>query len=322
MSYNEWDKLKKVIVGVADNAQVPDIDISLRCVNYADKTDETEIIKGKYPQEVVNEANEDLEILCKFLQKENVEVLRPEKTECKYYNFCPRDSVFVYGDLQMATPMPIRARRGEWRAFEHHLSNPVNIRCYHESSLYNTNCIGNKDILALTEFEPAFDAANILRANDDVLYLVSNSANRLGSALLQGALGNKAKVHKLENVYSYMHLDSTVAFLKEGLLLANPSRIKSKDQLPGPFKKWDVIWCPEPVDIGHYPRHCNSSTWINMNLLSVNTQLVALEEHQEPTRKELEKHGIECAMLPMRHARTLGGTFHCVTLDLEREANV
>ena len=119
-----------------------------------------------------------------------------------------------------------------------------------------------------------------------------------------------------------MHLDSTVAFLKEGLLLANPSRIKSKDQLPGPFKKWDVIWCPEPVDIGHYPRHCNSSTWINMNLLSVNTKLVALEEHQEPTRKELEKHGIECAMLPMRHARTLGGTFHCVTLDLEREANV
>ena len=155
MSYNEWDKLKKVIVGVADNAQVPDIDISLRCVNYADKTDETEIIKGPYPSKVIEEANEDLEILCKFLQKENVEVLRPEKTECKYYNFCPRDSVFVYGDLQMATPMPIRARRGEWRAFEHHLSNPVNIRCYHESSLYNTNCIGNKDILALTEFEPS-----------------------------------------------------------------------------------------------------------------------------------------------------------------------
>ena len=56
MSYNEWDKLKKVIVGIADNAQVPDIDISLRCVNYADKTDETEIIKGKYPQEVVTDA--------------------------------------------------------------------------------------------------------------------------------------------------------------------------------------------------------------------------------------------------------------------------
>jgi len=34
--------------------------------------------------------------------------------------------------------------------------------------------------------------------------------------------------------------------------------------------------------------------------------------------KELEKHGIESAMLPIRHQRTLGGGFHCVTLDLER----
>ena len=55
-----------------------------------------------------------------------------------------------------------------------------------------------------------------------------------------------------------------------------------------------------------------------MNLFSVNPNLVVLEEHQEPTRKELEKHGIECAMLPMRHGRTLSGIFHCVTLDLER----
>ena len=138
MSFNEWDQLKKVIVGVADNAQVPDIDISLRCVNYADKVNEAEIIKGRYPEQVINEANEDLDILCKFLQKENVEVLRPNKTECKYYNFCPRDSVFVYGDLHMATPMPIQARRGEWRAFEHHLTNPVNMHYHHESSLYNT----------------------------------------------------------------------------------------------------------------------------------------------------------------------------------------
>ena len=224
MSYNEWDPLKKVIVGVADNAKIPDIDISLRCVNYADKKDETEIIKGPYPQKVIDETNEDLDTLCKFLQNESVEVLRPERNDCKYYNYCPRDSVFVYGDLHMATPMPIRARRGEWRAFEHHLTNPVNIRCYHESALYNADCIGNKDVLALTEFEPAFDAANILRANEDVLYLVSNSANILGSALLQGALGDKAKVHKLQDVYSFMHLDSTVAFLKEGLLLARISK--------------------------------------------------------------------------------------------------
>jgi glycine amidinotransferase len=56
-----------------------------------------------------------------------------------------------------------------------------------------------------------------------------------------------------------------------------------------------------------------------MNLLSINSNLVVLENHQDPTRRELEKYGIECAMLPMRQGRTLSGFFHCVTLDLERE---
>jgi glycine amidinotransferase len=320
MSKNEWGQLKKVIVGIADNAQIPnDIDISLRCVNFADKTDETEIIKGPYPQQVIDEANEDLEIFVDFLKGESVEVVRPDWTNCEYYNYCPRDSVFVHGDLTLATPMPIRARKGEWRAFEKHLNNPKEIRCYHESALYNTDCIGNKNILALNEFEPAFDAANIIRANEHVLYLVSNSGNKLGSVLLQEALGDTAKVHLLQDVYSYMHIDSTVAFLREGLLLANPSRIKTRDDLPEPFRSWDIIWCPEPVDIGHYPKWCNASTWINMNLFSVNTKLVALEEHQEDLRHLLEHHGIECAMLPMRHQRTLGGGFHCVTLDVERD---
>ena len=71
MSKNEWGQLKKVIVGIADNAKIPiDIDISLRCVNFADKTDESEIQKGSYPQQVIDEANEDLEVFVNFLKGE------------------------------------------------------------------------------------------------------------------------------------------------------------------------------------------------------------------------------------------------------------
>ena len=33
----------------------------------------------------------------------------------------------------------------------------------------------------------------------------------------------------------------------------------------------------------------------------------------------LEQYKIESIPLSMRHARTLGGGFHCVTLDLKRE---
>jgi glycine amidinotransferase len=318
-SQNEWDKLKKVIVGVADYARVPEVDLSVRTINYADREDVSDVPVGLYPQQVIDEANEDLETFVEFLLGEGVEVVRPERTPTEYYNFCPRDVIFTHKDLTVATPMPLECRKDAWKPLLDPLGSTIIVPCKHKEELYNKNCVGDKDTLALTEITPAFDAANIIRANDDVLYLVSNSGNIAGAKLLQEMLRGRAKLHLLQGVYSYMHIDTTIAFLREGLMLLNPERIKSVDVLPEPFRNWDVVWCPEPVDIGYYPGYNHASEWVNMNLFSVSPNLVALEERQEPTRKELEKYGIECAMLPMRHSRTLSGCFHCVTLDLERE---
>jgi glycine amidinotransferase len=318
-SQNEWDTLKKVIVGVADHARVPEVDLSARTINYADREDASDVPVGQYPQQVIDEANEDLEVFVSFLLGEGVEVLRSQRTPTDYYNFCPRDVVFTHKDITIATPMPLRCRKNAWRPLISHLGDTLIVPCKHQDELYNESCVGDKDTLALTEVTPAFDAANILRANDDVLYLVSNSGNVAGANFLQGVLGDRAKVHLLQGVYSYMHIDTTIAFLREGLMLLNPERIKSIDVLPEPFRNWDAIWCPEPVNIGYYPGYNQASEWINMNLFSVNPNLVVLEENQYATRKELEKYGIECTMLPMRHGRTLSGIFHCVTLDLERD---
>ena len=325
LSLNEWSPLKTVMVGDATGAKVPQIDISLRTVNYADITDDSKIPVGPYPQQVIDEANEDLEIFCDFLKKENVTVLRPENIDPEYYNFCPRDSVLIHKNLILATPQPLKSRRMEYLSLEPQLKNFIDQSNYvihrpdFSDELYNKSCIKNKGVLALNETEPSFDAANILRCNDDLYYLVSNSGNKKGADYLQSIVGDSVKVHTLENIYSYMHLDSTMAFLREGLMLLNPSRIKNKNQLPKSLQNWDIVWAPEPVDIGHYPGYCNASVWMNMNLFSINPNLVVVEEHQEPLRKSLEKYAIDCAMLPMRHERTLGGGFHCITLDIVRQ---
>jgi len=316
---NEWDPLKKVIVGTATGACVPPMDKSLRCVNYADVSDVSNIQSGPYPDQVIQEANQDLETFATFLKGEGVEVLRPSDTfTTEYYDYCPRDVVFVHGETAIATPMPIHARSKNYLNIVSHFPKLMASSRYYGDDMYNQACVGDPDTLALTEKFPSFDAANIIRANDDVLYLVSNSGNLQGAKYLQSQLGRATTVHTLQGVYSYMHIDSTIAFLREGLMLLNPSRIKSKDVLPEPFRSWDAIWCPEPTDIGYYGDYCNASPWINMNLFSVNPNLVVLEENQHNLRAELEKHGIDCAMLPIRHQRTLGGGFHCVTLDLER----
>ena len=319
-STNEWDKLQQVIVGTATGARVPELDKSLHCVNYAGGDEVVAV--GPYPDQVIAEANEDLETFCDFLRGESVEVLRPTtEFPVEYYDYCPRDIAFVHGDTAIATPNPIKARANNWKNIGSHITDMQIISPDFTDDDYDERCIGDPNTLACAENQPMFDAANIIRANEDLLYLVSNSGNKRGAHYLQGLLGNSARVHTLEGVYSYMHIDSTVAFLREGLMLLNPSRIKSKDQLPEPFRSWDAIWCPEPTDIGYYGNYCNASEWINMNLFSVNSNLVVLEENQHNLRAELEKHNIDCAMLPIRHQRTLGGGFHCVTLDTKRCGN-
>jgi N-dimethylarginine dimethylaminohydrolase len=321
VSKNEWDPLKKVIVGLADFARIPQLDVSLRTVNYSHVKDEADIPPSSlYPIDVIREANEDLETLSEELTNLGIEVVRPMNRPTDYYNYCPRDLVSVIDTKAIVAPMSLRARKDEYKNIESELKNIYYVPNDQSDSNYNISSVGNKDILALREIYPKFDAANILRANNDILYLVSNSGNKKGAEYLQHLLGSDYRVHILEGVYSYMHIDSTVAFLREGLMLLNPSRIPDKSVLPKPFCDWDAIYCPEPVDIG-YAYYNNASPWINVNLLSLSEELVVLEEHQGPTRKELEKYGIECLMLPMRHARTLGGCFHCVTLDVVRNNN-
>jgi scyllo-inosamine-4-phosphate amidinotransferase 1 len=321
VSKNEWDPLKKVIVGLADYARIPILDKSLRTVNYSHiSTADQYIPYGLYPLQVIKEANEDLDRLATELTKLDIEVVRPLNRPTDYYNYCPRDLATIIGSTSIVAPMSLQSRKDDYKNIEHLLENIHLVPNDQSDDNYNLNSIGNKDILALNELHPKFDAANILRANDDILYLVSNSGNRKGAEYLQDFLGSDYKVHLLEGVYSYMHIDSTVAFLREGLMLLNPSRIPDNSVMPAPFNTWDAIYCPDPVDIG-YTYHNHASPWINMNLLSITDKLVILEEHQEPTRKELEKYGIDCLMLPMRHARTLGGCFHCVTLDIVRNSN-
>ena len=100
-SKNEWSQLKKVIVGIADEARIPEIDLSMRTINYADKLDISNVPIGNYPEQVIEEANEDLEIFANFLQSQSIEVVRPEKNNPKYYNYCPRDNVFIHKNLTL-----------------------------------------------------------------------------------------------------------------------------------------------------------------------------------------------------------------------------
>jgi N-dimethylarginine dimethylaminohydrolase len=59
-----------------------------------------------------------------------------------------------------------------------------------------------------------------------------------------------------------------------------------------------------------------------MNILSVNPNTVIVGKDQISLIKVLESKGFTVIPMPMRHARTLSGGFHCATLDLRRKGSL
>lgn len=334
-SHNEWDPLEEVIVGRAANAQIAQRDRSLFAVEYREFGSIENMPTGLYPQHIVEKTDEELETLVGFFEKAGVIVRRPEVFDHKksfgtphwqtdgQYNYCPRDLFVVVGDSIIEAPMTLRARQFETFSFRHIM------RDYLESGArwYSAPkpILADEDYFtegetAIADHDPIFDAANVLRIGKDVLYLVSDSGNRKGAKWLQTMLGSEYRVHQVEGVYNGSHVDTTITLVKPGLVVVNADRI-NPNNLPDLFANWDVIYLNEVFDIG-YTDQPYASEWIGMNFMMLNPSTAVVDPRQTTLVKELEKRKVDVAPLQLTHARTLGGGFHCVTLDVRRTGSL
>ena len=331
---NEWGKLKEIIVGTIDNANMPTHGKDLHCINYATETEIPNDEIGFWDKQVYDETQEDLENLSSLLTNIGVKVHRPSPIDTQkvvsngywettqYYTFCPRDTVTVIGNNILESPMSLRSRQFETDCFRDIFIEKMEEGANWVSapkprlldSMYQREDLSK---ITLNNHEPVFDAANILRCNNDILYLVSNTGNLKGAKWLQNFLGKEYIVRTIENVYSYIHIDSTIALLREGLCLLNPERV-NENNIPDFLKSWDKIWCPPMVDIG-YHKTIRASVWIGVNLLSIDENTVIVDNRQIDLIKELKKYNIDTLDCKIRHSRTLGGSFHCVTTELSRD---
>jgi glycine amidinotransferase/scyllo-inosamine-4-phosphate amidinotransferase 1 len=109
--------------------------------------------------------------------------------------------------------------------------------------------------------------------------------------------------------------------LREGLVLLNASRV-TEQTCPVAFRDWQKIWVTEdmivPQDFYQYPY---ASKWIAMNMLAVDPETVVVDAAQKQLHDILKQNGITAIPMTLSHSRTLGGGFHCVTLDLIRHSN-
>ena len=300
-SYNEWDKLKEVVVGIATHANWPSDDPVF--AEEASKTlwTETPVPSGPVPQWIVDEANEDLDILAKTIMAYGAIVRRPQPynwIERKgMYNYCPRDRLLIAGDTIVDPSMMYPCRNQEIYALENIITGQKVVRM-------PKNC------------GMVLDAANICRLGDTWLFLESYSGNRAAYEWLCEQFPN-IKI-ELVNFYAGVHIDSTVVPLRDGLVLLNGARV-NETNCPQAFKNWDKIYVTDVVEQGFY-QYPYTSKWIALNMLVLDPVTVIVDKHQHELIRVLESRKFTVIPLELRHSRTLGGGFHCVTLDTQRKS--
>ena len=262
---------------------------------------ETPVPSGPVPRWIVDEANEDLQDLADILTQAGVEVHRPTDMDFVaqegMYNYCPRDRLLIAGDIIVDPAMMYPCRDQEAHAYEFLLSHDH--RC----------------LTMPRDAGMILDAANVCRLNDTWLFLESHSGNRAAAVWLQSQFPDVNI--EICNFYAGVHIDSTITPLREGLVALNASRV-TPENCPRALADWDKIWVDDVVaqDFYQYPY---ASRWIAMNMLSIDPETVIVDRAQTQLITTLERRGITVIPHTLRHSRTLGGGFHCVTLDLWRQ---
>jgi N-dimethylarginine dimethylaminohydrolase len=298
---NEWDPLKEVVVGRADFANWPTDDPVFANESLKTTWTETAVPSGPVPNWIIDEANQDLDILADTIEQYGAIVHRPKAMNFQklggMYNYCPRDRLIVYGNTIVDPAMMYPCRDMEIEALD--------------DVVYRADTVHrmprNDDYI--------MDAANVLRLNNTMLYLESASGNHRAAQWLR----TKFPDVNIEvcNFYSGVHIDSTIVPLREGLVMVNASRV-NMDNLPRVFDSWEVVWIDDVLEQGFY-QYPYASKWIALNMLVLDPRTAIVDKNQLKLIKILESYNFTVIPLELRHSRTLGGGFHCVTLDLVRQ---
>jgi glycine amidinotransferase len=344
-SFNEWDPLEEVIVGIIDGASVPPWHITLKGTMPHEHWDFFHYYGGRpFPKELITAAKKDLDEFVHILESEGVIVRRPDVIDHSrpyttpdwtsaggLYSAMPRDVLLVIGDNIIEAPMAWRSRYFEVNSYRSIIKDyfrrgarwsvapkPQLTDELYDYTYEDPGCDGPMRYV-ITEFEPTFDAADFVRCGKDIFYQKSNVTNNFGIVWLSQHLGQKYRLHELKFKDTHpMHIDATFMPLAPGKVLVNPERV---DSLPKMFKKWDLLPAPLPCIPDNITFYM-SSKWLSMNVLMLDEKRVIVEKHEDALIKSLSNWGFKPISCNFINFNKFGGSFHCATLDIRRRGTL
>ena len=352
-SWNDFDPLKHVIVGRADNSVIPPEEPASSEKVPVDS--EMRGMWGPRPTETVEKANAQLDNLAKVLEDHGVKVDRPTplqwnapvitpdfRTDSMMTCMPPRDLLLTIGREIIAAPMSFRCLFWEYLAYwplmkqyfeedpEFLWSQAPRPRLSEKSYKHNyydeqisleerLERTANKDFVT-TEEEVMFDAADVLRLGKDLFMQHGLTTNRKAMDWMQRKFPD-LRVHAVNfpgDPYP-IHIDATFVPLRPGLIINNPHR-----RLPEEQRKifeandWEIVDAAQPAH-EEPPPLCYSSVWLSMNCLVIDHKTVAVEASEVHQMEQMDKLGMNVIPVPFRDAYPFGGALHCATADVYRE---
>lgn len=348
--HNDWDPLEEIIVGVIDQSCTEEWSVARDATVPLDRAAEfrARLVKnaGKRrsqtdPQQYAS-AQRDLDEFVHILEAEGVTVRRPEPFDfSRPYTTpdwtctggrsasVPRDVMIVLGDEILESTMCWRSRYFEILAYRSLIKEYFRAGARWTAApkprmtgeLYDADFVRGRQYV-LTEVEPVFDAADILRIGTELFVQKSNVTNDWGIEWLARQYQGRYNVHAVEFADERAwHIDATFVPLAPGKMLVNPDRpIK---HLPEIFVKggWEMLECP-PTSIPITDRDYELQKWLHMNILNLDEKRIVVERNEENLIKALKEWGFTPIPCSFRSYYKFGGSFHCATCDVRRRGSL
>jgi len=328
-SENEWSPLKEVIVGNTFKDFAFSIDKSFKMFfkdslkwGYALGAQKRVAIKSIY----IDELEEDISLLVKALEEENINVHRPNtlntvvnvKTPNWSTEIIPalnvRDQSIILGDTIVET-VPMQRNR----LFENDLLKDI----YNEAFLDGAKWLKMPQSTLTEEslennLEMMIDGAQFVRFGKNIIVNVSNRSHELAYYWFKRQFP-EYNFHVINSLVDN-HLDSYVVPLCEGVMLLRDKEFLK--QMPNFLKDWRIIYPPDTTP--NFPEYEKedlilTSPFIDMNVLSLDGRKLITNSLYPELNELLYKNGFDPKPVQHRHRRIFAGGFHCFTLDLLRE---
>lgn len=353
-SWNDFDPLKHVIIGSCTGCCIPPSEAPSE-MKIPEDSDMRGMPYGPRSQESVDRGNAQLDNFQNILEKRGIKVDRPTpldfyqeigtpdwKNACMFGCMPPRDVLLTVGNEILEATMSYRSRWFEYLCYrpllQEYFDNDPDMRweaapkprltdkSYHQGYLHEGITMEERlqmvaDLhFVTTEYEPLFDAADIMRLGKDIFCQHGLTTNRKAMDWLRRHYVNH-RIHTINfpgDAYP-IHIDATFVPLNEGTFIINPNRFMAPgmDQI---FKEndWEIIPAAQPAHTTPPPL-CYSSVWLSMNCLVIDPKTVCVEGSEVNQLEQMDKLGKEVIPVPFRDAYPFGGGLHCSTADVYRE---